>query len=344
MRSRKSRQPDIAPDPFLERVRPGHCTSAHVLGGRFEFECASSELQELVEAAYADLPRHRLSAGVPRFRVSIALAPPVPATNRGDAPHIGTLSGGGLFCGTTASSDVAVVCPESRSALVILSPNLLSFPYHARYELIEFAVFTLAARVLRLVPLHAACVGRRGGGLLLIGESGAGKSTVSLHCLLRGLDFVSEDSVFVTPHTLRATGVANFLHLRCDSIHSAPPATQLAIRSSPVIRRRSGVEKFEIDLRATDFRLASKPLQVCGLVFISAATASDGSLLTPLRSREVRERLARSQPYAANQAGWSTFLRRVGAIPAFELRRGRHPAEAGEALQQLLVGAARRKR
>ena len=72
------------------------------------------------------------------------------------------------------------------------------------------------------MPLHAACVGQGGRGVLLIGESGAGKSTASLHCLLRGLDFVSEDSIFATPDTMLATGVANFLHVRCDSLHSVP--------------------------------------------------------------------------------------------------------------------------
>jgi serine kinase of HPr protein (carbohydrate metabolism regulator) len=59
--------------------------------------------------------------------------------------------------------------------------------YLTRYELIEFAVFTLAQRVQGLVPLHAACVGRAGRGLLLMGGSGAGKSTLALHCLARRL-------------------------------------------------------------------------------------------------------------------------------------------------------------
>ena len=50
----------------------------------------------------------------------------------------------------------------------------------ARYEMLEFAVFTLASRVQGVVPLHAACIGRRGRGLLLMGDSGAGKSTAAL--------------------------------------------------------------------------------------------------------------------------------------------------------------------
>ena len=36
------------------------------------------------------------------------------------------------------------------------------------------AVFTLAARVQQLVPLHAACVGLKGRGVLIMGASGAG--------------------------------------------------------------------------------------------------------------------------------------------------------------------------
>jgi hypothetical protein len=297
-----------------------------------------------VDAAFAGLPPHRLPGKQEHFRIRLALAPRARRAGHRDAPRIDTLSGAGLLCGTTSDSDLAVVSPEERAALVMLSPKLLGFPYHARYELIEFAVYTLAARTQHLVPLHAACVGREGLGVLLMGESGAGKTTASLHCLLRGLEFVSEDSVFVTPDSLLATGVANFLHVRCDSVHALPITTATIIRRSPVIRRRSGVAKFEIDLRATDFRLARTPLKISALVFISARAGHDGELLSPLRRGEVRERLAASQPYASNQSGWSTFARRVAAIPAFELRRGRHPAHAGEALQGLLVRAASRKR
>jgi len=67
---------------------------------------------------------------------------------------------------------------------------------------------------------------------------------------MHGLDFLAEDSVLVRPDGLLATGVANFLHVRPDSLRFLEDAGNLAdIRRSCVIRRRSGVEKFEIDLR-----------------------------------------------------------------------------------------------
>src|SRR5262249_51770642 len=160
---------------------------------------------------FAGVPPLRLPQQGKHFRVRLALAPRARRPRRSDAPRIDMLAGAGFLSASTSQSDFAVIAAEQRSALVVLSPRMLRFPYHARYELIEFVVFTLAARAQGLVPLHAACVGEGGRGVLLMGDSGAGKTTAALHCLLQGLEFASEDSVFVTPDTLLATGVANFL-------------------------------------------------------------------------------------------------------------------------------------
>jgi hypothetical protein len=337
MGSKKAGPPDISADPFHERTPPVSRTRMQLLGGAFEFDCGSVELRRLVDKAYANLPRHKLSKVPPRIRVSIAHAPSARHRAQADPPRIEMLSGAGLLCGTTRSSDFAVLSSDYRSALVVVSRDMQRFPYHTRYELIEFAVFTLAARAQGLMPLHGACVGQSGRGLLLFGDSGAGKSTASLHCLLRGMDFLAEDAVFVTPDTMRATGIANFLHVRCDSLDSIPASSAAVIRRSPIIRRRSGVEKFEIDLRRPQFRLAASPLKVTGIVFISARPARRGVLLTPLRSQETLARFRKAQSYAVNQPGWATFKKRIAAAPAFELRRGRSPEEAADALQALLA-------
>jgi hypothetical protein len=344
MRSKKAGPPDIAADPFHEQSLPVSRTRMHLLGGAFEFECGSSELRRLVDWAYAGLPRHKISEVPPRIRIRVALAPRARRRVPDDPPRIEMLSGAGLLCGTTSSSDFAVLSGDYRSALVVVSRDMLRFPYHARYELLEFAVFTLAARAQGLMPLHGACVGRKGRGLLLFGDSGAGKTTASLHCLLRGMDFLAEDSMFVTPDTMLATGIANFLHVRCDSLHSLSASSASIIRRSPIIRRRSGVEKFEVDLRRPEFRLAAGPLKVAGVVFISAQSARAGVLLTPLRSHETLARFRKSQSYAVNQPGWTTFRKRIAAVPAFELRRGRNPAEAADALQALLADGDSPKR
>jgi len=49
------------------------------------------------------------------------------------------------------------------------------------------------------------------------------------------------------------------------------------------------------------------------------------------------EMLVEAQAYAAGRPEWSTFRRSVAQIQALELRRGRHPQEAVEALRGLLA-------
>ena len=236
-------------------------------------------------------------------------------------------------------ANFVALSPEQRTALIAVSPDMLRFPYHIRYEMLEFAVYVLASRVQGLVPLHAACVGRSGHGILLLGPSGSGKSTVSLHCLFQGLDFLAEDSVLVKPNGLLATGIANFLHIRPDSLRFLDKPCQAAVTrsTSSVIRRRSGVEKLEIDLRHPPYRLAGAPLRIGAVVFVSPGRAGVSNILAPLRKTRLTHQLAASQRYAANQPGWDDFSRQVSGLPAFELRRGRHPLQAVEALEKVLT-------
>ena len=337
MSSRKTSSDIPAVDPFHERSSVVAHTRMRLLGCDFEFESDSPELHRIVTGAYANLPRHKVSAAVPRCRIKLMLAPQGKQTARGEIPRIEMLSGAGFLGATTPASDLVVMSASQRTGLIVVSKDMLRSSYHIRYELLEFAVFTLATRVQELVPLHAACIGRGGRGLLLMGDSGAGKSTAALLCLLRGLDFLSEDSVFVAPGSLLATGVANFLHTRRDALRFVPDSSAEVIRRSPVIKRRSGVEKFEVDLRRPGFRLAPRPLQIVASVFMTAQPAGARSLASRLRGAALLARLQAAQPYAANQAGWQRFSRHIASLPAFEVRRGGHPTDTVGALEKILA-------
>ena len=330
--------PDLSADPFEERSQIIGHDHFQLLGGRFQFESNSPQLLRLVDSAYLGLPRHRLSTVAPHLRVRLLLSPREPprSRRRSEPPPLSMFSGLGHLGGATDSSNFVVLSPPERTALAMLSQKMLRFPYHTRYEYIEFAVFTLASRCQGLVSLHAACVGRGGRGILLMGPSGSGKSTVTLHCLLQGFDMLSEDSVFVAPDTMLATGIANFLHVRPDSLRLlGETRVAAAIRKSPIIRRRSGVRKFEVDLRRGAFRLAASPLKITAVVFLSPQSAGDRSLLTPLAKSALLAKLRADQAYAANQPTWPAFCKSVLGLNAFELRRGNHPLEAVEALRAL---------
>ena len=327
---------DLLSDPFGERQRLLVHKPLALLGARIRFESNDRRLLKLADEAFAGLPPHRLAAARD-LRIVLRLTPGPRARRRSEPPPLAMLSGAELLAGAPDASSFVAMSPESGSALVVVSETMLRFPYHTRYELIEFAVYTLAARTQRLAALHAASVGRDGRGVLLMGTSGSGKSTVALHCLLRGLDFLSEDAVFVHPSTMLATGAPNFLHVRFDTLNGlGRTRAATAIRRSPVIRRRSGVRKFEVDLRRGGFRLARAPLKLGSIVFLSARSAGGGPLLRPLERADLVARLESAQAYAAGQPEWPTFLRGAGALATFELRRGRDPNESVDALEQLL--------
>jgi hypothetical protein len=330
-------RPDSSPDPFNERAKRLYRDQVRILGGVFEFESSSRALQRLVHAAYSGLPPHRLPGRALRFQVRLQPAADNSANSAMAPPPTSFQGGAGLLTAVMDPANFAVACPASRSGLVAISNCMLRFPEQVRYELLEFVVFTLAHRGQGLVSLHAACVGWRRRGLLLMGESGAGKSVLALHCALQGLDFLTEDATFVAPGAMLATGVSNFLHVKVDSLQFLDDATIVSrIRKSPVIRRRSGVEKFEIDMRRFCGPPVRTPLTLAGVVFVSKSPAGKSALLRALNRRDFLARLESSQPYAANQPNWQEFMSRASALPALELRRGAHPAHGVEALRALL--------
>jgi hypothetical protein len=317
-----------ARDPFRERAQRALRRRYRVLGCTLQVHCDHARLAALADAAFGALARGRPTS--PSFSLTLRLtedasrfggrAPPAPRMSAGD----------GWLCGIVDPANYALVWPDARRALVCLSPSMLRYAYHARYELVEFAVLTLLARGADLAPLHAGCIGRRAGGLLLIGDSGAGKSTLCGAALASGWSFVAEDATFVAPRNLWATGIPAFLHLHGSSLNVLNSAEfRSHVRDSPHIRRRSGVRKHEVDLRDMDCRLAPDGLPLRAIVVLRRDPARGPALrrVTPSVARVV---LRRTQPYASGQRNWSEFLRHAGKLPAFELWRTAPDSALGE--------------
>lgn len=324
--------------PPPEPAAPSPTAIKRVLGGLFRFESNSRDLVGLVEAAYGRLPPQALPGVAAEFRVGMRLLPRRASPWVAEPPAPRIRQQGNRFRAGIDASNYVVIDPGSRCARIVASEDMLQHAYHLRCGLIEFAVFILATRAIGLVPLHGACVGRNGRGVLLLGGSGSGKSTLALHGLLQGLELLAEDAVFVHPADLLATGVPNYLHLKGDALDFvADDAVRRWVAHSPVIRRRSGVRKFEVDLRQEYGRPATRPLSLVGTVFVSAQPAdSPDTLLTPLDAREAGLLLDADQPNASRQPGWQPFKRKILDRGIHQLRRGRHPRDSIDALRRLL--------
>lgn len=312
--------------------------SKRVLGGLFRFESNRGELLDAVEAAYGGLPPQAIPDITAEFRVEMRLLPRISNTWTTEPPVPRIRQQGDRIRAEIDDSNYVVIEPARHRAQIVATKDMLRHAYHLRCELIEFAVFVLATRGIGLAPLHAACLGSEGRGLLLLGTSGSGKSTLALHGLLRGLDLLAEDAVFVHPVTLLATGVPNYLHLRREALgFVSDDAIRGWISDAPVIRRRSGVQKFEVDLRRGFGRAATGPSALVGAVFLSAEPAEGhDALLTRLDADAADHWLDADQPNASRQPGWHAFKRGIMDKGLHQLRRGSHPDDAVDALRRLL--------
>ena len=325
-------------DPFGERRRRTWRRRYLVLGARVDFECETAALAAVVDAAYAGLPVTRVRRGMPVYRVCLRFMPDDTSSFRRAPPRPRYSSGGGLISATIDASNYSVVAPAGRSALVVVSPAMLARPYDLRCELLEFAVFTLVERDQPVLPLHAACVGFRDRAVLLLGESGAGKSTATLQCMLAGLGVLAEDVVFVEPRRLTVTGLPNYIHLRLETPRLLPVAQARRIRRAPVIERRgSGVRKYEVDLRGTARSKLQLPARLVATVLLSRKVSHSGKLMHELPPSELMRALNSDQPYARSRPLWRTLRASLRRLPKFRLERGAAAADTAAALAELLT-------
>jgi hypothetical protein len=328
----------LASDPFRERSGQSQVRRLRLLGADFRFSADDGRLLDIVDSAFAGLPPLRFPHSPVELDVRLQLQ--AGGRPRGEPPMAQYSSGAGLLCGTMDAHNFAIVDSAGRRAYVAIGEPMLRSTYHARYELLEFAAMTLAARTQNLVPLHGACIASRGRGVLLLGESGAGKSTLCLHGLLDGFELISEDSVFIEPATLRAVGLANFLHLRSGSTRFLRAKSLVrSIHESPTIRRRSGVRKVELDVRQSPLRAAQRTPRIVATVFVAARRGRNGAELMRLNAPGFGARLARDQPYATEQKGWPAFVAAARGN-AYELRRGEQPQDSVRLLRKLLGDVA----
>ena len=105
----KTGPPDISADPFHERRVPASRTRVRLLGGNLSL---NARPQNCDASWIGPMPVCR--GTTPRSWTAFPCATRTRATHRrtppGDAPRIEMLSGAGLLCGTTSSSDVRRCC------------------------------------------------------------------------------------------------------------------------------------------------------------------------------------------------------------------------------------------
>jgi len=196
------------------------------------------------------------------------------------------------------------------------------------------------ARSSGLLTCHAAAVAVDGRGVLLVGNSGSGKSTTALACLADGMDSAGDDYVLVEP------GDRPVVHALYTSALLALDHAQQHDRLMPTIdhvAHMPGRSKAVMFANGVDRPSVSAGFPLVGIVALHVepgstpayAAASSGTTLRALAPSTLGQL---GMVDAPGLRGLADLCRR---LPAFELRLGDDPAPVPALVRALIADAER---
>jgi hypothetical protein len=141
-----------------------------------------------------------------------------------------------------------------------------------------------------LTPIHAACVALDGRGLLLCGESGAGKTTLAYACARRGWTFVCDDATSLVRNAPCPTvlGSPHQIRLRETAAELLPE-----LRDRRAVLSVNGKMSLEIDTAESPGFRTSFESAVEHLIFLDRHGGNKAEL-APVPEEQALDRLSQS--------------------------------------------------
>ena len=114
---------------------------------------------------------------------------------------------------------------------------------YSRYHFLESMAYTML-QSLYLTPIHAACVALNGRGILLCGDSKAGKSSLAYACASRGWTHVSDNASYLVRSANENVAIGNPYRIRLRA-----SASQLfpELCAHPITLRAQGERSIEVE-------------------------------------------------------------------------------------------------
>jgi hypothetical protein len=188
---------------------------------------------------------------------------------------------------------------------------------YLRYHFIEGTAL-LMLECLYLTPVHAACISLHGRGVLLCGDGGAGKSSLSYACARSGWTFLSDDSAMLVRKNPGRLVIGNPYQIRFrDS------ATELfpELSTESVSERLSGELSIELATASVPGIATTTECMIDYLVFLNRHHPEPEGLFRFPRAQALPW-LNRVVCYGENhlRAEHKAVLRKLAAAEIFEMR------------------------
>jgi hypothetical protein len=199
-------------------------------------------------------------------------------------------------------------------SLVWLNYAALQHRKYLCYHFIESAAWLLITTC-HTTAIHAACVSRYGHGMLLSGDSGAGKSSLAYACAKAGWVYTSDDGSFLLHggHEPRVVG-------NCRQIRFRPSAKELfpELQGRVLTPRVQG--KPSIEVPTSELRLITAEQAIIhSIVFLNRQPSAVAELLPLPRGTAIR-RFADFLTIDEIRDMQLANLQKLSSIEAYELR------------------------
>lgn len=199
---------------------------------------------------------------------------------------------------------------------LVLSREAVNWRLYVQYFLLgPTPLFHIVNR--HATPVHAGCVSRNGRGVLLCGESGAGKSSLSYACARAGWTFVSDDASFILNRDEERLVTGN-----CYQIRFRPTAVKLfpELEGAEVTPRANGKPSIELPTASLSRITCAQSANVDYMVFLNRRAGGRPELV-PYRKDAVRH-FVQQELFGSDESLAQQYrtLERLLKVDVFELR------------------------
>jgi len=317
-------QSTVDDDPLLTGVELSKSIRIYPLG--FPLELATNS-DDVIEASLESWSLFTPTFDEPPIRISLGVA----GSGKTRPPAMPAFRSRGHLMSIVSDSANSVVCDLSRGfAFGWVTAATAADRGFLRYHFLDAAILAMTEQ-LYLAPIHGALITQNGRGVVLCGESFAGKSTLAYACARSGWTFVADDGTALVRNAPGCYGIGNphVIRFRENSRRFFP---ELANRiPAPRANGKIGIEVFTRELPIS----VANGCSIDHVVFLDRRQ-SGPALLERYSEEKAVEWCSRRAMYGVPQvraAQTRTYQRLLGAS-VWEMRySGLHSAVA--CLEQL---------
>jgi HPr Serine kinase C-terminal domain len=302
-------EPGIAGDPLLSNVELPLRSIFHPLGFSIEVITNSEEVLAAAEASWGGLckvfPEPALELRIALGEGRSGHCPPAPVY-RGQKHLLSIVADAGNFG----------VCDRDRGfAFAWIDRDTVERKEYLRYHFLEAIALSMLASSY-VTPLHGACIELDGKGVLLCGNSGAGKSSLAFACARAGWRYISDDASYLV-----RSGGGRVVVGNSHQVRFRPSAIELfpELEGLSLTPRANDKPSIEVATALIPDVTTARQARVEYIIFLNRGEA-DRTELVPFPEELAMQWASQSQPDTGANDELKAAIRDLLNAQLFELR------------------------